>query len=195
MKDELQALWADESPRPMTTEEKEMLMTKAGDKLAKLDRRLRLRELREILPAILISAVFGARFFVDDAPLIKLGAGVAVLACLWITYYMLRHGRGPESPGPELALQTYRERAAAKYDHQIWLLSHVKYWYVGPFYISLILMSLGEVAKNGWIFETKDYVALGLLTAFSAFVVWLNEVWTVRKLEKERDEITSMLTE
>ena len=195
MNDELQRLWASESPRRTTKEEREMLMTKAGDKLAKLDRRLRSRELREVLPGILVAAGCGALFFTTKTPLIKLGAGVAVLACIWVTYYMLRHGRGPESPGPELDLIEYRRRAAAKYDHQIWLLSHVKYWYVGPFYISALLVSLGKVAESGWVVEPRQYFSFGILTFFSGFLVWLNESWGVRKLRRERDEVTSMLSE
>jgi hypothetical protein len=193
MKDELQKLWSSEKPRTLSTEEKEMLFRQAGEKLAKLDRMLQGRQYREILAAVLVAAMFGAQFAAASGLFAKLGSAVIIAGCVWVTYYLLRHGRGPQNPYSGAPLEEYRAGVVAKFDHQIRLLSRVKYWYVLPFYLGIVLLGLGDAERNGWTMRPFDWYVLGGATAFCAFVVWLNEVWGVKRLRKERDVITAML--
>ena len=195
MKDELQRLWASETPpSALSKEQKEMLMRQANEKLDQLDKKLRNRELREILPAILCAALFGAQFAVATAFFIRLGAAVIVAAMLWIVYYMLRHGRGPQNPYPGAPLDEYRAGVAAKFDHQIWLLKRVKYCYALQLFVGCVLTDLGAIQRNGWTMRPFDWWFLAGATALSAFIVWLNEGPGVKWLRRERDAITASLS-
>lgn len=170
-----------------------MLVRKADEKLARLDRRLRARELREVLPAVLLSAMFGASFVTSTTLFAKLGSAAIILSCGWIVYYLLRYGRGPASPSPAVSLDEYRAGAAAKFDHQIRLLSNVKYWYVLPLYFGMVVFRVGNIQKHDWVARPSDWWVLGGATVVCAFIVWLNEVKAVGRLREERDRITAML--
>jgi hypothetical protein len=193
MKDELQRLWGSENSPALTKKEREMTVERAQQKLETLDRSLRGREYREVLPAIVVAALYGAYFVMSSTLLAKLSAVVMVAVCLWIVAYVLRYGRGPDAPRADEPLDEYRAGVAAKYDHQIRLLSNVKYWYVLPMWLGFVLYTLGLVEKHGWTPRPFDWWILGGATAICGFTVWLNEVWGVRRLRKERDEITRML--
>ncbi len=192
MKDELQKLWTAETPARLTNEERDMTMETAQRTVAALDRRLRWREYREILPAILVSAMFGAAFANSDTMLAKGGALTIIAGCAWIVYYMLRHGRGPENPSPAMPLSEYRAGIAAKFDHQIGLLRRVKYWYVLPLYLGMVLFTASDIERNDWVVRPFVWRFLGGATAFCGFTIWLNEVWAVRRLRQERDGILAM---
>ena len=193
MKDELQKLWATETPPALTEEERNMIVQKAERKLAAFDRRLQWRELREVLPAIVVSAMFGAYFMMSSTPLARLSAVVMVAISLWIAFYLLRHGRGPANPSPAAPLSEYRDGVAAKFDHQIRLLSNARYWYVLPFYLGFILYTVGNIEKHDWVVRRFDWWFMGYATAICGFTLWLNEVVAVRRLRTERDGILSML--
>jgi|GEM_PF-6377614 len=193
MSDELKELWKPDEPRRASEAEKEAIMKRAQEKLEKFERRLRFRELQEILPSIVVSAVFGAQFVHAQTVMIKLGSAMVVCACLWGAFYLLTRGRGPADPDRGLPLAEFRAGVAAKYDHQIWLLSRVKYWYVAPLFAGILTSTLGRVEARGWKFVTKDWAVLALMVVFAAFVVWLNESWAVRRLKKERDEVRAGL--
>jgi hypothetical protein len=194
MKDELQRLWASETPpSPLSKEQKEMLMRQANEKLDQLDKKLRKRELREVLPAVLGAALFGAQFAAATSFFGRLGCGVIVAAMLWIVYYMLRHGRGPQNPYPGAPLDEYRSGVVAKFDHQIRLLQRVKYWYVAPIFAGCMLIDLGAIERNGWTMRPFDWWFLAGSTALFAFVIWLNEGPGVNRLRRDRDAITASL--
>ena len=193
MKDELQQLWGSETPSALTKEEREMIVQRAEQQMESLDRELEWREYREVLPAIVVAAAYGAYFVMSSTPLAKLSAVVMVAICLWIVAYVLRHGRGPANPRADAPLDEYRAGVAAKFDHQIRLLSNARYWYVLPMWLGFVLYTLGHVEKNGWTPRPFDYWFLGGSTALCGLTIWLNEFMAVRQLRRERDELTRML--
>ena len=67
---------------------------------------------------------------------------------LWIVFCMLRYGREAPSPAPDRSLADFQQALLRKYDHQIRLLKNVKYWYLLPPYVGLLLASAGIVMAN-----------------------------------------------
>jgi hypothetical protein len=194
MNDELQRLWtSDPSPR-LSKEEKERIMQQAEAKLEKFDRRLQGRQYREILGAVLVAALFGVQYANATAVFAKVGCAVIIAGALWIVYYLLRHGLGPASPYPGASLEEYKAGVVSKYNHQIRLLSRVKYWYVLPLYVGIVLVTVGGIERNGWVARPFHWYYLAAVTVLCAVVVWLNEVWTVKRLRKERDELSATLS-
>jgi uncharacterized membrane protein YhaH (DUF805 family) len=79
-----------------------------------------------------------------------------------------------------------------RYDRQIHLLSRVKYWYVLPLYLWMVLNIVVTIPAQ----QAKRRIVAGLtVTAFSLFVVWLNEAYAVRKLKDKRRKAETLLAE
>jgi hypothetical protein len=79
----------------------------------------------------------------------------------------------------------------ARYDIQIRLLSQVKYWYVLPIYAWMVLVLTQVTSRTPW-WRPAYFV---LATLFSAFVIWLNECYGVRKLRAEREKAEALIQE
>jgi hypothetical protein len=71
------------------------------------------------------------------------------MACgLWIIYFLVRYGRSSAPANPEQDFNAYRRALVERYDHQIQLLKSVKYWYLLPLWIGLMLGSTGMVLSG-----------------------------------------------
>ena len=107
------------------------------------------------------------------------------------------HGAEPPEPSPDQSLAGYQRGLIVKYDHQIRLLRGVKFWYLLPIYAGLLTESAGllkERAEKG-VLTWADAIGPVLYTLVFAFIWWLNEVYTVRKLERMRARVTSGMAE
>lgn len=110
---------------------------------------------------------------------------------VWIAGYMLRFGREPEAPDASADAETYRLALVARYDRQIRLLRNIKYWYLLPPYVGLMLLFASAFTGEshpGW----AAYIAPVLVTVVYAGIWWLNEVCAVGKLRTARDRLTAL---
>jgi hypothetical protein len=90
-------------------------------------------------------------------------------------------------------MANYRRALALKYEHQIRLLRNVKFWYLLPLYVGLLISSAGllqEHAQKG-VLSWTDAVGPLVYTLIFVGIWWLNEVYTVRKLQREHAQVTS----
>jgi hypothetical protein len=89
------------------------------------------------------------------------------------------------------SLADYQQALLRKYDYQIRLLKNVKYWYLLPPYLGLLLGSAGIVTANqaqglpGW----PQLIPLAIYTAMFGGLWWLNEVYAVSALQRERTRL------
>ncbi|MBV8807314.1 MAG: hypothetical protein JO033_01455 [Acidobacteriaceae bacterium] len=161
------------------------------EKTATFDRMIRLRNETEILAALLVVAAFSYFAWLQRNGLERAGSIVIIAGALWIVYYILRHGAGPEDPSPDQTISSYQRALVRKYEHQIRLLRKVKFWYLAPLYIGLLTGSVGilrEHAKQGTV-GWADAILPLLYTLVFAGVWWLNEVYSVRKLQRWRAQV------
>ena len=96
-----------------------------------------------------------------------------------------------------MGCRSYTRALVERYDHQIRLLKSVKYWYLLPMYVGLLIISAGVLQQRakggnlGW----WDFAGPVFYTAFFAAVWWLNEVSAVRRLRKLRARLLSITNE
>jgi len=101
---------------------------------------------------------------------------------------MLRYGREAPAPTPDRSVADFQQALLRKYDHQIRLLKNVKYWYLLPPYVGLLLASAGIATANTaegqpvW----PQMIAFAVYTAVFGGIWWANEVYGVGKLRSER---------
>lgn len=191
-KDELRELWSSQPPRGET--EREEIMALVQKKTRRFDRMIAARNLVECLAAGLVIVLFvGLGLRTHDA-LMKTGFLIVAAGAAWIIYTLLRYGNTPVSADPSQNLMGYTRALIERYDHQIRLLKSVKYWYLLPMYVGLLITSAALFFEQekprslGW----QDFVMPAFYTAFFAAVWWLNEGYSVGRLRKERAKLLSM---
>ncbi len=161
------------------------------EKTATFDRMIRLRNRIEMVAALFVVATFGYFAWLQRNGLERAGSIIIVAGALWIVYYIRQHGAGPEDPSPDQTVTNYQRALVLKYEHQVRLLRRVKFWYLAPLYIGLLTGSAGmlrERAKQGTLAWADAIVPLSYTLVFAG-VWWLNEVYSVRKLQQWRAQI------
>jgi hypothetical protein len=188
-KDELRELWCSQSdPIAITREELIMLVQK---KTYQFDRLILIRNLLESASALAVTVMFLTMAAHAPDALQRTGLLIVAASGLWIIIFLLRYGRASAPADPDQELNGYQRALVERYDHQIRLIKSVKYWYLLPPWIGLLIGSTGVLLQElhngrfGWY----DFIAPVIYTASFAFVWWLNEVYAVARLRAERARV------
>jgi len=164
------------------------MLTIAIQRANRFDHIIKVRNWVECGAAALVTVLFGIMAWRAPNALVRAGDLVVAASGLWIGFYMLRFGREALIPAPDRSLSDYQQGLLREYEHQIRLLKNVKYWYLLPPYVGLLLASAGTVmaraaeGRPGW----PELIAVAIYTAVFGGVWWLNEGLGVRKVQRER---------
>jgi len=192
-RDQLCDLWHGESPSPIEKEGEEML-NMVIERTHSFDRRIVVRNAIECVAAFVVVGIFA--WFAWRAPSLLERVGNAMVAAsgLWIAYYILRFGSGPRRLDLGVSLNAYNQLLRANYEQQIRLLRNVKYWYLLPPYVGLLVANLGlwlrlhGDGKGSW----AALVSMATVTCIFGLVWIANEVYAVRHLEHLKRELSSI---
>jgi hypothetical protein len=193
--DELRELWNSQPSAATTTGEDLMQMVEARTK--KFDRRVRARNLREIIASVIGGGVLAWTMLGSHDPWKITGGVVMEIGLAVIIYVLLRYGKTGSEPDTSGTLRDYTRSLIEKYDRQIRLLKTAKYWYLLPMYLGIVIMLVGSVLGHvrAGTLGPKVFLWPVILTAFFGFTWWLNEVYAVGKLERCRAKTEEMLRE
>jgi hypothetical protein len=184
---ELMQLWQ-ENLLPDQMDAARIVREIAG-RVERFDRTIWWRNLREYAAGAILIVYFSWMSFNPAARLIALAGIVAVG---FVMIYLLWSHRQTPPLDPSTDGKSYQAALLDRYDRQIRLLRGVKYWYVLPLYLWMLLSIVMTVPTQ----ETGRRIrAVLLVTAFSIFVVWLNEGYAVRKLRDKRRNAEALLEE
>jgi hypothetical protein len=193
--DELRELW---ESQPSCGETKgEDIMALVQKKMRCFDRAIAVRNLLECLAGGAVMVFFGWQGLRAHDVLMRTGSLVVTAGGAWIIYYLLRYGNKSVSADPSQNLMGYTRALVERYDHQIRLLKSVKYWYLLPMYVGLVIISMGlllQRAKTGSL-GWRDFGGPAFYTAVFVVVWWLNEVVSVGRLRKERAQLLGMTSQ
>ena len=192
-RDELRNLWHNEAGIQPGKRGEEML-TLVIERTRSFDRRIAVRNAIECIAAVFVCVMFGWFAWKAPSQVIRLGMAIVALSGVWIAYYILRYGAGPKRLDPGMDLSGYRRLLLDNYDQQIRLLRRVKYWYLLPPYVGIVIGNLGvwmQLTAEGQPLTIRlaSLVGLPLVTAFFAGVWILNEHYGVRHLERLKREL------
>ena len=162
-----------------------VLAREIARKVNNFDRKVFWRNLREYAAGALLLLFFGYRARTGTSLLVPL-SGIAVVG--FVMAYLWWQHRRARPLDLSADARTYQAALLDRYDHQIKLLSRVKYWYVLPLYAFMLLgLAWGPRPPLGTV---RTFL---IVTAVSAFVIWLNESYAVRKLKAARKKAQSLL--
>jgi hypothetical protein len=195
VKDELSELWCSQSYSSATS--KEELMTLVQRKARQFDRLIFVRNVLESVSALAVTVMFAAMAARTPDPLQRIGLLIVAASGLWIIVFLLRYGRASAPADPAQELSRYRRALVERYDREIRLLKSVKYWYLLPPWIGLLIGSTGAMlhefrdGRFGW----RDFTPPAFYTAFFVLVWWFNEGYGVARLRAERARVLALAQE
>ncbi len=188
--DELRQLWQSDINEAINQRE---LLRQLEQRTRRFDRMIRFRDLRESVAGLLITVVYLWFAFQAVSTLDRM-SDLWLAACgAWIAFFLWRFSRLSRKPAPEQSLAVYRHELVERYALQIRLSKSVKYWYVLPLWVGLMLREAVHL-MNGED-KTRVLIATVFVTLCSAFVWWLNDGPGVRYLERKRRELAALIGE
>jgi len=167
------------------------MLTIAIERAKRFEKTIKTRNLMEIVAALAVTAIFAPIAWRAPNAVARTGNLVVAAGGLWIAFFMLRFGRLARPLPADRSLADYREALLAQFDHQIRLLRNVKFWYLLPLYLGLLIAAAGNViartaeGRPGW----PELVTIPIFTAVFGFIWWLNEAYGVRKLRHARQRL------
>jgi len=188
-RDNLESLWR---TQPVDTNMKgEEMRQVIIQKTARFDRTIRRRNMREVIGALVGAVGFSYMAWAQTSWISRWGAALVLATFIWIIYYFLRHGAGPEDPDPDQSAAAYQRALIGKIDHQIRLVRSAKYWFLLPMYVGLLLLTAGDVmTRSGGSGVTwKDAFGPALYTIVFAVIWWANDVYAANKLRSWRTQL------
>ena len=189
--DDLQHLWQTQAVD--TVMKGEQMRIAVLKEINTFDREIRMRNGIEIVAALVVAAFFGFAAWMQQNGIQRLGSAIVAAAALWIVFYIRRNGADDGDPAPDQPSDSFRRALARKYERQIQLLRNVKFWYLLPMYVGLLVGNAGSLQEHArtrpltWV----DAIPPLIYTSVFLGIWWLNEVYAVRKLERLRTGITS----
>ncbi len=192
--DELRNLWCGQ---PLATGMKgEEIMAAVQNRIHRFDRMIARRNLTEYIAAGLVIALFSWFAFRTNDSLMRAGFLVIASGAAWIIFYLFRYGNGPVSADPAQSSTGYVQALAERYDQQIRLLKTVKYWYLLPMYVGLLITSVALYREHAAAMPWWSALIMpAIYTAVFAGIWWLNEVVAVGRLRQERAGLQSLKEE
>jgi hypothetical protein len=115
-------------------------------------------------------------------------AGISIGAVLFVMSYLWWNHRKQRVPDASADVRSYQAALLERFDRQIRLVSRVKYWYLLPLYVSVIVS-----ASKTWLRRpAAALLGLAIVGAVFVFIWWLNEVAGVRRLQQARARVADM---
>jgi hypothetical protein len=188
--DELRQLWQSDINEAIDQRE---LLRELERRRRNFDRANRRRDLQEFVAMLVVIVVY-LWFAAHAVTTFERVADVWLAACgVWIIFYVRRYAKLARKPVPEQTLGAYREALVERYNRQIRLSKSMKYWYILPFWMGLLLFALADRVHGGK--NIKFVLVVIFVTAVNGFVWWLNEGPGIRCLERKRQELATLIGE
>ena len=180
---ELMRIWQ-ESKLPAPVDARQLAAAIAA-RVESFDRKIFWRDMREYVAGGALIVWFLWLLRIPGQRYLSISGIVAVG---FVMIYLWRSQRSKQPLDPSADVRTYQAALLERYDRQIELLRHVKYWYVAPLYGWMMLVLFTVPAP-----PARKLPYFAVFTAFAGLVVWLNEVYAVRKLRKARQNAESLI--
>lgn len=185
--DDLKQLW---QAQPAASEPlpEAVLRKHAG----KFQRRVALRNLLEVLAAVLVVAGFSRYLWLYPQPLIRLGSALTILAAVFVIYQLHRRAASRPLPGADGALPC-RDFHRAELMRQRDALRSVWRWYIGPFLPGIAVFRWGvESQLDASAPFARGWQANLIIAAVLLGVAVLN-LYAARQLQRQIDRLDAEL--
>lgn len=167
---DLKNLWKDAPEKGVVQFDHQQILTDMNVQIEKIEKSIKRRNVVEIIAAVLIIILFGRTYFQSDFGLQQIGAGLAVLAAIFIIYKLLKVQLSRKSTDVSVSIKEQLLASKTYLKREQNLLENVVYWYILPLTIAILLMALG--GGGSYLFKM---IYIPLVLGFAFFLYWLNQ--------------------
>jgi len=186
--DELVKIWQSSPKLERVKFEKSRLMIDVQSKLDDFNKKIKYRDLREVIAFVIVAPVFAYYIYSVPFMLTKVASALIIICGIFVVVRL----RNAKKHLPAKFTETYLEylSKSRKYiELQKRMLDTVLYWYILPFWASLSLFVAGfkdVPGKLPWIIQTESMnVALGVAIYFlNKYAVKKSIVPVLRKIDE-----------
>lgn len=171
--DDLREIWQSQHVEPIT-----MSIEELRAKATKFERRIRSRNLRETIVAVILIPIFAAAFVHFQTPVERVGMALNIAALFYVIYRLNGAAAATAVPadiGFESCVSFHRRELERHRD----LLRTVSRWYMGPLVPGVVVFTLGTIGTKVRAGHPLDWwralPALVLLAVWYLVVVRLND--------------------
>ena len=188
--DELKEIWKSSSQVEKVKFEKSRLILEMQSSIDSLNKKIRLRDMREIFAAVLVIPIFIYYAIIIPYPITKIAS---ILIVIWASF-IIAHLRQTKKYKPSEYSEdylTYLEKNKQYLQKQKKLLDTVLWWYITPFLFCLVLFILGFVGvpeKKIWMVTT---LIGGIILAL--IVYFMNKKYSKQDFENRLSKIEDLI--
>jgi hypothetical protein len=186
--DELKQLWQQQRLRDPALSPARLLSA-MRNKTTQLRRTLLARDVRELLACVVVAVIFGIYYFINRAPISRLGALITVAGSIFIAWKILHARRSTPVAKPDATVVESLRAELHSVRTQSQLLRSVGWWYLLPLAVGTLVFVWG-MPFDGLGFK----IAFTLLTlALDVFIYWLNQRARSNQLLPVEAQLQSLL--
>ncbi len=203
---ELKEVWKNTSQTENISFNSSQLMNDLNNKMSRLEKIIRIRDLREISASVFGILLFG--YFTYEIPFL-LTKIASVLGMIWFAYviYRLKNIKKNKQPTDlTLSLRDQLENQKFYMLQHARLLDTVLYWYVLPPFLMNILFvaGLGDPVEYGWSHIFAKVLPLSInmkiitlvgIASFNLFTIWINKRAVKKDIKPVIKEIERVINE
>lgn len=166
----------------------EELLARVRKRSEAFDRKIRRRDLRELVAGAFVVLAFGYGAITAGSWLTRAGALVVIAAALFIAWTLRRARAGEETVKAGRPVTESLRAQLEKVDVQIRLLENVLWWYVAPLAVGALLFAAG-LGAGLW----PTLLCAAVILTLSAYIWRLNLRAVERDLRPRRRRIERLL--
>jgi hypothetical protein len=164
---DLQALWQSQSPGDDAGSA--MALDEIRQMAQRLEHKVSRRNRREYVAAAVVVAAFGWQVFTAPSVLLRIGAGMCLVAAIAVAYLMHRWGTARTLPS-DLALTSALAFHRVELERQRDLLRSVWWWYLLPFTPGVLVLEIGQALARPE--RTTRIIALSVVMLLMAVGIY-----------------------
>lgn len=160
---ELKNIWNRQEIEDDMDYSREELLMLLNNNMVSFEEKIKSRDRREIIAALIVISVFGAIFFITPFVWQKVGSGIIILAGFYIWYKLKKAQRKKLESKPTFdhTLRDHLEDELQWVKKQKRMIEQVAWWYIVPISLGLIVFAL----SFGIIFKITYIILVVLLGA------------------------------
>jgi hypothetical protein len=190
--DELKRLWQRQPLRDPAISPAQV-MSAMQSKTTQLRRTLLARDVRELSACVIVAVIFGIYFFLNRAPVARLGALITVAGSVFIAWKLLHARRITPAARPDATVVESLRAELHSVRTQSKLLRSVVWWYLLPLAVGTITFVWGSLSHNP-VFAIIFSVAFTLFTlGLDVFIYRLNQRAVSQQLLPVERQLQSLL--